>query len=64
MVGYIQAVKDLDAVLTYVENEERFQNTPLFLFGHSLGGYATAAVLQEGHEVDAAIVASGFGYIQ
>lgn len=60
MVGYIQAVKDLDAVLTYVENEERFQNIPLFLFGHSLGGYATAAVLQEGHEVDAAIVASGF----
>lgn len=60
MIGYIQAVKDLDAVLTYVENEERFQNMPLFLFGHSLGGYATAAVLQEGHDVDAAIIASGF----
>ncbi len=60
MVGYVQSVKDLDAVLTYVEGAERFRDMPFLLFGHSLGGYATAAVLQEEHYVDGTIVASGF----
>lgn len=36
MVGYVQAVKDLDAVLTYVENEERFQNMQDFLWSCDL----------------------------
>lgn len=44
MVGYTQSVYDLDAVLTYVESEERFAEKPLLLFGHSLGAYDSAAV--------------------
>ncbi|MDR0326186.1 MAG: lysophospholipase [Oscillospiraceae bacterium] len=60
MVGYAQAVYDLDAVIRYVESESRFADLPVMLFGHSLGGYASAAVLQFEHNVTAAIIASGF----
>ena len=58
--GYTQSVHDLNAVLTYVEGQSRFDDLPIVLFGHSLGAYASAAVLAYGHDVDAAIVASGF----
>ena len=58
--GYTQSVHDLDAVLTCVENQSRFTDLPLVLFGHSLGAYASAAVLAYGPDVDAAIIASGF----
>ena len=57
---YTQAVYDLDAVLTYCDNNEAFSGRPVYLFGHSLGGYATGAVLNYDHRVDAAVVASGF----
>lgn len=60
MVGYTQAPADLDAVLTYVESNARFNNIPVFLFGHSLGGYASAAVLNKKHNVKAVAAASGF----
>lgn len=60
MMGYTQSVHDLDAVLTYVESSNDYQNIPVVLFGHSLGGYASAAVLQYEHNVKAAIIASGF----
>ena len=57
---YTQAVYDLDAVLTYCDNNEAFSGMPVYLFGHSLGGYATGAVLNYDHRVDAAVAASGF----
>lgn len=57
---YTQAVYDLDAVLTYCDKNEAFSDLPIYLFGHSLGGYATGAVLNYDHRVDAAVVASGF----
>ncbi len=60
MVGYVQAPADLDAVLTYVENDNRFAKLPVLLFGHSLGAYASAAVLQYKHNVSAVLAASGF----
>jgi len=60
MMGYSQSVSDLDAVLTYVEETPRFSGLPVLLYGHSLGGYASAAVLQSDHNVTAAIIASGF----
>lgn len=58
--GYAQAVYDLDAVLTYVEEQEAFRDTPVYLFGHSLGGYAVCAVLNKGHNVKAVVSTSGF----
>lgn len=60
MVGYTQAVHDLDAVLDYVEKETRFVSLPVVLVGHSLGAYASSAVLQFGHNIKAVIAASGF----
>ncbi len=58
--GYSQAVYDLDALLTYVEADSALSNKPVYLFGHSLGGYAVASVLNEEHNVKAVVTASGF----
>ncbi len=60
MGGYSQSVHDLDAVLSFAEADDRLNELPVMLFGHSLGGYASAAVLNYGHDVKAAIVASAF----
>lgn len=59
MEGYTQSVYDLESVLDYLENDI-YQDIPIVLFGHSLGAYASAAVLQYGHDISAAIIASGF----
>ena len=53
-MGLNQSVLDLDAALDWVESESRFDGVPVFLFGHSWGGYAVAAVLHFGHEAVAA----------
>lgn len=58
--GYTQAVYDLDALLNYVENNGEFEDKQIYLFGHSLGGYAVAAVLGMEHNVKAVVAASGF----
>ena len=58
--GYTQAVYDLDAVLTYCDSNPAFEDMPVYLYGHSMGGYASAAVLNYGHRVDAVVSASGF----
>lgn len=60
MISYMQAPTDLDAVLDYVEMDERFSDMPIMLFGHSLGAYASTAVLQEKHNITAVVAASGF----
>ena len=57
---YTQAVYDLNAIMTYCDNNDEFSDMPLYLFGHSLGGYATGSVLNYDHRIDAAVVASGF----
>lgn len=59
-VDYIQAVKDLDSVLTYFENHEEYSKMPVSLFGHSLGGYVSLAVLNDPHKIKSAVSASGF----
>ena len=58
--GYTQAVYDLDSVLSWCDKNESFSALPLYLFGHSLGGYAVTAVLNYPHRVDAVVSASGF----
>ena len=58
--GYTQAVYDLDAVLSWCDKNEQFKTLPVYLFGHSLGGYAVTAVLNYPHRVDAVVSASGF----
>ena len=53
-VGLNQSVLDLDAALDWVESESRFDGVPVFLYGHSWGGYAVTAVFHFGHEEIAA----------
>lgn len=60
MVGYVQAPKDLNAEIHYVESEAQFDNIPILLFGHSLGAYASTAVLQYGNDITAVVAALGF----
>lgn len=59
-VGLPQAVEDLDAALSFVEQELRFEGLPVYLFGHSWGGYAVGAVLNFNHKVKAVVSVSGF----
>ncbi len=60
MIDYGQAVHDLDAVLSFLEQTERFEELPILLYGHSLGAYVSAAVLLFHHRVSAVVAASGF----
>ena len=58
-VGLQQAKRDLLAAIDYVRGDARFSGMPLYLYGHSQGAYAAAAVLDEA-EVNAAVCLSGF----
>lgn len=44
-VGMCQALADLDETLNYLSSSARFRSLPLFLVGHSCGGYAATSVL-------------------
>lgn len=58
--GVPQVVMDLDAALKAAEALPEAAGLPVFLFGHSLGGYAVCAVLPEHPEVRAAAALAGF----
>ena len=44
-VGMCQPLVDLDNTIVYLQKNEKFKGLPIFLFGHSWGGYAVCAVL-------------------
>ena len=44
-VGMCTPLVNLDHALTYIKNDKEFSKYPLFLFGHSWGGYAATSVL-------------------
>ncbi len=58
--GLPQARLDLEAALRYVEGEERLRSLPLYLYGHSAGGYAVARVLPEHPEIAGAVCLAAF----
>ncbi|MBR0208681.1 MAG: alpha/beta fold hydrolase [Oscillospiraceae bacterium] len=58
--GLPQAREDLEAALRYVAGEERLRALPLYLYGHSAGGYAVARVLPEHPEVAGAVCLAAF----
>ena len=44
-VGMCESLVDLNHAVDFLQADARFRNQPLFLFGHSWGGFASAAVL-------------------
>lgn len=44
-VGACLALVDLDSAIKFVKSDDRFKGLPIFLFGHSWGGYAVLSVL-------------------
>ena len=59
-VGLAQSVIDLDRAVTFVENNSVFANMPIFVMGHSWGGYASAAVLNMDHDIKGCVSMSGY----
>lgn len=59
-VGLSQSVIDLDAALSYIEGEARFDGMPIFLYGHSWGGYAVTAIFHYDHEIAGSVSVAGF----
>ena len=60
IVGLQQSKLDLSAALDFAAADSRTRDLPVILYGHSMGGYAAAAVLEEADEVRGAICVSGF----
>ena len=45
LVGWCQSLVDIDYALQYISRTEPYSSQPLFLIGHSWGGYAVTSVL-------------------
>ena len=45
MIGFCQTLIDAESAITFVQKDKRFKKMPLFLLGHSCGGYAVNSVL-------------------
>lgn len=58
-VGFAQAIRDMEATLTFLEQNDRFGYTDLFLLGHSRGGYAACCCLQAEYDIAAVVSISG-----
>jgi len=58
--GLTQSVIDLDATLQYVKETDALNKLPIMLIGHSWGGYATSAVLNYDHNVNAVVSLAAF----
>lgn len=52
-VGMCQPIIDLQGTIKYIKQSSAFKDKPLFLIGHSWGGYACASVLSLTDEVKA-----------
>ena len=58
--GFPQGIIDINHAIEYVESLDMFNKLPLFLFGHSWGGYNSANALYYHPEVKAIVSISGF----
>lgn len=59
-VGMSESLVDLDNALDFIKGDSRFFGQPVFLVGHSWGGFAVAAALNLHPEVKAAASIAGF----
>ncbi len=58
LVGFSQMNLDLSAAIEYVSS--LFSDKPIFLYGHSMGAYASATVLDNYPQIKAAALLAGF----
>ena len=59
-VGLVQSALDLNSALTFIEQDERLNQMPKVLLGHSWGGFAVGGVLNFDHDIKAAASLSGY----
>lgn len=58
-VGFCQETEDLCAALHAINQNEKLKDLPLFLVGHSRGGYAVACALESGYNIRGIATISG-----
>ena len=59
-MGLPQSALDLNEALNFAENDERLSGLPVYLMGHSWGGYAVTAVLNFDHDIKGVASVSGY----
>ena len=52
-IGFSQEVIDLENALEFIENDPELKSLPLYLFGHSRGGYASAMMCNKNYNIKA-----------
>ncbi|MDR2106281.1 MAG: lysophospholipase [Coriobacteriales bacterium] len=60
MRGVYQGALDVDALLSHIEREPRYGELPIYLIGHSWGGYGVCAALVHPHRVKAVVSMAGY----
>ena len=55
-----ESLVDLNNVIKYIKTDNRFKKKNLYLFGHSWGGFAVAAILNFNYDIKAVASISGF----
>lgn len=58
--GIPQGLKDLNCAIDYLDEIDELKNLPVFLWGHSWGGYCVTNVLNYHPEVKAVVSVAGF----
>ncbi len=57
---YFLVYDDIDALLDFIEMNEKFKDVTIYLFGHRMSAYAVCAELQFEHNIAKVVAASGF----
>jgi pimeloyl-ACP methyl ester carboxylesterase len=58
--GTYQGALDMDALLTHIESQSHYDALPVYLLGHSWGGYGVCAALINPHRVNAVVSIAGY----
>ena len=58
--SFPQAIIDLSFAIKHIKGEARTKNSNIYLVGHSMGGYAVGCNLNIYHDIDKAVILSGF----
>ena len=58
-VGLCESLVDVDHAIKHIQQNEKYNKLPLFLFGHSWGGYAVTSALEINNNIKACASVSG-----